>query len=132
QEISDDMMVTITARDGTEVFSKMPTYIDHDFEDEDEIRQLRSESSKVPLKEGLRTVLLLSGEEDNDLYQRLEYQLRLLAWEKNWMSLLPIIDNDLFEVYVHELDNGEWMKVGRSSEAREEHLANIRTIAFIV
>lgn len=132
KEISPEIMVAIFDQSGKEVFSKMPEYIDNDFEDDDEIRQLKNSSRNLPLKAGLNTVLLLSGEENNDLYQKIEYQMRLFAQKKNWVNILPIIDNDLFEIHIRKLKSGEWIQVGRSSEEREEHLASIRYIAFMV
>jgi signal transduction histidine kinase len=125
-------MVTISDAKGAVTFSRMPAYIDNDFEDEEELQQLKERASELPFVEGLQTVLLLSGEEDNDPYQKFEYQMRLLALKKNWTSVLPIIDNDLVEVYVRKLSTGEWIKVGRSSEEREELLASTRYIALIV
>ncbi|WPU66831.1 sensor histidine kinase [Peredibacter starrii] len=132
KDISPEILVVIVDKEGKEIFSSLPKYIDRDFEDEDEIRQLQIEVSQMPLKKGLQTVLLLSGEEDKDLYEKLEYQLRVMFLEKEWLGLLPIIDNDLFEVFVTPLKNDRWMKVGKSSEEREEHLSSIRYIALMV
>lgn len=132
RDISPEILVIIVDKNGKEVFSSLPKYIDRDFEDEEEIRQLQEEVRKMPLKKGLQTVLLLSGEEDKDLYEKFEYQLRLMFLEKEWLGLLPLIDNDMVEVLVTPLKNDRWMKVGKSSEEREEHLASIRYIALMV
>lgn len=132
KDISPEILVIILDKNGNEIFSSLPKYIDRDFEDEEEIRQLQIEVSKMPLKKGLQTVLLLSGEEDKDLYEKFEYQLRLMFLEKEWLGLLPLIDNDMVEVLVTPLKHGRWMKLGKSSEEREEHLASIRYIALMV
>ena len=132
KDISPEILVIIVDKEGKEIFSSLPKYIDRDFEDEDEIKQLQLEVTQMPLKKGLQTVLLLSGEEDKDLYEKFEYQLRVMFLEKEWLGLLPIIDNDLFEVFITPLKNDRWMKVGKSSEEREEHLASIRYISLMV
>lgn len=132
KEISPEILVTIVDRSGKVLFTSLPRFLDNDFEDEDEIRQLDKAIKQLPLKKGLKTVLLLSGEEDRDLLEKAEYQLRLLLWKKEWMGLLPLIDNDMVEVLVTPLSDGRWMKIGKSSEEREEHLASIRYIAVMV
>lgn len=131
-EIPPEIYVSISGSDGKVKFTRLPEFIDQDFEDADEIRQLEAGAAKLPLRPGLHTLLLLSGEENNDLYQRFEFRLRQYVQGRDWTGLLPIIDNDLFEVYLLRLPSGEWMKVGMSPEKREEHLASIRMIALIV
>ena len=131
-EISPEVIISIVDKNNDEVFTLMPQYIDRDFEDEDEIEQIRKATKKIPLKEGWSTILLLSGEEDQDYFHKLEYNLRKFVWKNKWESILPLIDNDMAEVYTMPMDNKLWIKVGRSSEEREEQLAKIRNISLIV
>lgn len=130
--VSPEILLIIREEKGQSFFEHWPTHIDHDYEDEDEIEQIRSAVKSVTMKEGWTNVLLLSGEEDKDFLEKLEYQLRLLANEKNWETILPIIDNDLFELHISKIDENKWMIVGKSSEEREEHLSAIRSISFMV
>lgn len=132
EEISPDIMFQIVSEREGVIFSRMPQYIDSDFEDENEIEQIKKEAGNIPLKEGLYTLLLLSGEENIDFFHRLEYKLRLFAWKKNWQIFLPLIDNDMVEVLVVPLPENRWIKIGRSSEIREEQLAEIRYLSGIV
>lgn len=132
QDISPEVMVSILNKEGKEIFLQMPAYIDHDFEDEEELRQLKGDISRFPLKEGWRTILLLSGEEDKDFFHQWEFHLRKLALERNWTSILPLIDNDMVELYSMPIENNHWIRVGRSSEEREEHLSKIRNISLMV
>lgn len=132
REISPEILVVIVDDEGNEVFVSTPKFLDNDFEDEEEIRQLEDGVRKIPLKRGMKTVLLLSGEEDHTILKKVEHQLRLFVWKKEWNALLPLIDNDMVEVLVTPLKNGFWMKVGKSSEEREEHLASVRYIAMMV
>ena len=131
-EVSPEVLVSIVSKRGEEKFTLMPEYIDHDFEDEEEIEQIRQATQRLPLKEGWSTILLLSGEEDKDILHRLEYKLRKYVWMNKWYSLLPLIDNDMAEVYTMKMDDDHWIRVGRSSEDREEHLAKIRNISLMV
>lgn len=130
--IPSNVLVVVLNEKGEEIFSSYPEYLDKDFEDEEEIAQIKHDVGVMPLKVGWYTILLLSGEEDMDLFHKIEYKARKYAWEKEWDSILPIIDNDLVEVYTLKLDNGYWIKVGRSSEDREEQLSEIRYISLIV
>jgi signal transduction histidine kinase len=131
--ISPEILVVILEKPTNKiVFEKLPSWIDHDFEDEEEIEQLKEATEKLKMKEGWTNILLLSGEENNDLYQSFEYQLRLLALKKNWQTVLPIIDNDLIEVYSAPINERYWMFIGRSSEVREESLSTIRYISLFV
>lgn len=130
--VSPETLLMILDGKGNVIYSALPKYIDQDFEDEDEILQIKDEASVMPLKKGFETILLLSGEEDNDWYHRLEYKLRKIVLKKRWWSILPLIDNDMVEIYTYPTKNGNWIRVGRSSENREEHVAKIRNIAFMV
>lgn len=132
EDISPEVMVSILDKGGKTIFLTMPSYIDHDFEDEEEILQIKQDTEKLPLKEGVNTILLLSGEEDTDILHQWEFSLRQFALEKNWTSILPLIDNDMVEIYTMPIHDGQWIRVGRSSEEREEHLARIRNISLIV
>lgn len=131
-EISPEVMVKVLNADGTELYSQLPKIIEGDFEDEDEIQQIDQAVKKMPIADGFETVLLLSGEEDHDFFQRSEFWLRKFAFNKKWTSILPMIDNDLFEVYSMKLSNGGVIRVGRSSEETEEHLSDIRKISMLV
>lgn len=131
-EISPEILVKILSPDGSTLFSKLPHFIDHDFEDEDEIKQLEEKVNSLPLQKQWATILLLSGDEDHDLIKKTEYQLRLLAWQKNWTNILPLIDNDMVEVLVTPIENGQWLMIGKSFEEREEKLSSIRYIGFMV
>lgn len=132
KEASPEVIVSIVDNNGKELFTLMPAYLDRDFEDEEEIEQIRRGTKKLPLREGWNTILLLSGDEDKDLLHQLEHKLRKFVWKNNWSSILPLIDNDMAEVYTMRMGNKFWVKVGRSSEEREEHLAKIRNISLIV
>lgn len=129
-EISPEFYVSIVSNGKRKEF--LPQYLDNDFEDDEEILQIKNGIGELELKEGWKTILLLSGEENRDFYQKAEYQWRLFALRNDWDSILPLIDNDLVEVYTKKINDREWMIVARSSEEREENLAKIRKIALIV
>lgn len=131
-DLSPEFYFSVVKSDRSIVKEILPKYIDNDFEDEEEIQQIADYIHKMKLNEGWQTILLLSGEENRDVYQRLEFKMRKLALEKQWESLLPLIDNDLVEVYTKKISNDEWMILARSSEEREENLANIRKITLMV
>ena len=80
------------------MYEKFPTYFDGDFEDKEEEEQLKKIVKNSHMPYGWHTILLLSGEEDLDILHNWEHQLRLWVWRQNWNSLLPLIDNDMFEV----------------------------------
>lgn len=130
--ISPEIFVSLTDTNGKEIFKSTPRYLDHDFEDEEEIRQVRNDINKMPLQEGWRNILLLSGEENMDWFHRWEYSLRQLAWRNDWASILPLIDNDMVEIYSRPIGNGQWLRVGHSSEERDENLSDIRNITALV
>ena len=130
--IPPEVLLIVTDKHSKYDFKHLPRYLDHDFEDEDEIEQIEGAIKKIRIEEGWQSILLLSGEENDDLFQRIEYQLRLLAQKKEWETLLPIIDNDLFEIYISKLDESHWLIVGKSSEEREEHLSQVRYISLFV
>lgn len=130
--ISPEILLVIKDKNQKTIFEKFPSHIDHDFEDESEINQIKEEVSRLPLKESWENVLLLSGEEEKDFLQKLEYQLRIIASREHWDTILPMIDNDNFEISITPMDNEKWMIIGKSSEEREEHLSKIRYISGIV
>ncbi|MGE3611807.1 MAG: ATP-binding protein [Bacteriovoracaceae bacterium] len=130
--IPPEILLVVTDAHGKTIFKHFPEYLDHDFEDENEIEQIESAIKKVKISEGWQSILLLSGEENDDIFQRIEYQLRLLAQKKEWETLLPIIDNDLFEINILKLNDSHWLIVGKSSEEREEHLSQVRYISLFV
>src|SRR5690606_27261785 len=120
-EIADGLVVVITSSSKDELFFKVTEDVEDEFDGDGEIQQLRSEILKLPLRKGVKTIFLKSTEKENKLSDRIELQLKQFALDRDWMNLLPMIDNDLLEVYVHKLKSGDWIKVGRSSESREEH-----------
>lgn len=131
EDISPEFYVTIV-KDNKRIFESLPKYLDDDFEDEEEILQIQKEIHELPLEKGWKTILLLSGEENRDLYQIFEFKMRKLALANDWESILPLIDNDLVEIYMADIGSDEWMIIARSSEEREENLAKIRNISFLV
>lgn len=132
-EINPEVMVKVLDKDGkTELFSKLPDFIEKDADDEKEIQQINQEYNKLKLQKGFETILLLSGEEDDDVFLRMEYWLRKFTHRQGWTNITPMLDNDLFEVYTMPLENGGWIRVGTSSEEVEEHLSSIRYISIVV
>lgn len=130
--ISPEEMVILFNSRNEVIYSRMPQYIDHDYEDEEELRQLQKETNELPLKKSFNTILLLSGEEGSDYLEGLKYKLRQIAVKNNWITLLSFIDHDMVEVLVTRVDETTWMKIGRSSEDREDYLSEIRYIAGMV
>ena len=132
-EINPEVMVKVLDKDGkTELFSKLPDFIEKDADDEKEINQINAEYNNLELQKGFETILLLSGEEDDDVFHKIEYWLRKFTHRQGWTNITPMLDNDLFEVYTLPLENGGWIRVGTSSEKVEEHLSSIRYISMIV
>lgn len=125
------LLVVVDAQNRT-IFKHFPDYLDNDFEDDNEIDQIESRLKKIEMEEGWQSILLLSGEENDDPFHKIEYQLRLLAQKKEWDTILPIIDNDLFEIYISKLNDSQWLVIGKSSEEREEHLSQVRYISLFV
>ena len=132
QEHPDDILLLVQDAQKKNLHLSKPKYIDNDFEDEDEIKQLVSDVEKLPLKHGFKTLLLLSGEEDSDFFHKMEYEIFKFVQSMNWQSIMPIIDNDLVEVYTMKSSSNMWIKIARSSEDREEHLASIRQTGIVV
>ncbi len=131
-DLSPEFFLSIVKNDGTVKVEYLMKYLDDDFEDDEEIQQISSYIHNMKLEEGWKTILLLSGEENKDFYQRFEFRMREIALQKQWESVLPLIDNDLVEVYTKKISEDEWMILARSSEEREENLAKIRKISFFV
>lgn len=129
---SPEILLMVSDSHNQNIFLSMPEYLDQDYEDEEELAQIKSETLALPLETGWSTILLLSGEENLDPYHRLEYKVRKKANEKKWNNLLPLIDNDMFNIYTIPLQNGYWLKVGKSFEKTDEYLAEVRKITFIV
>lgn len=132
EDLSPEFYLSIVKNDGKVVAEFLPKYLDDDFEDDEEILQISSYINEMKRENGWKTILLLSGEENHDIYQKFEFRMRKLALENDWESILPLIDNDLVEVFTKRISDDEWMIVARSSEEREENLAKIRNITFIV
>lgn len=109
----------------------LPGYLDGDDEDQEELEQIRRDVKVMNQVEGWRTILLHSGEDDS-LLEKLEVKIvhLLISWDQ--MSLVPIFDRDLFEVHTVKLDDGQWLRVGKSAEEREDQLARIRDISLTV
>lgn len=131
-DLSPEFFLSIVKNDGSIKVEYLMKYLDDDFEDEEEIQQISSYIHGMKLEEGWKTILLLSGEENKDFYQKFEFRMREIALERQWESVLPLIDNDLVEVYSKKISEDEWMILARSSEEREENLAKIRKISFMV
>jgi signal transduction histidine kinase len=127
-----EMFVSLSRSNGEEVFTYMPDHLDRDAEDAEELLQIKLDVQRMELTEGWHIVLLLSGEEEDNLLEKWEWKLRQFVAAKKWMSLLPLIDNDNVEIFFTQIDQDLWIKVGKSSEDREEHLAQIRKISFFV
>jgi signal transduction histidine kinase len=132
QDTQSDLVIMLTDAEKNIRYLALPGYIDHDFEDEGEIEQIRKDITERPLKEGWRTILLLSGEENEDYYQRTEFALWKFAHDKGWDDVVPLIDNDLFTLYTKKLADGGWLVVGTSTEVTEEHLSAIRKLSLFV
>ena len=132
QDRQSDLLIMLTDENQTVRYLSLPGYIDHDFEDENEIEQIRKEVTETPLTEGWKTILLLSGEEDEDWYQRTEFALWKYAHQHGWNDVVPLIDNDIFTTYTKKLKNGSWLLVGTSTEVTEEHLSAIRKLSLFV
>lgn len=131
-DLSPELYLSIISVKGETIAEFLPKYLDNDFEDEEEIRQIASSIKSMKLEEGWKTILLLSGEENRDLYQKFEFRMRKIALDNEWESILPLIDNDLVEVYSKKISDQEFMIIARSSEEREENLAKIRNITLMV
>lgn len=112
-------------------FIFLPGYLDKDDEDQEELEQIRHDVSVMEKVEGWRTILLHSGEDDS-LWETLEVKLVHLLMNWDQMSLVPLFDRDLFEVHTIKLDDGRWLRVGKSAEEREDQLARIRDISLTV
>lgn len=113
------------------VFESEVKKIDDDFEDEREVVLVQKMVNELPLKHGWQMLIIPSDEQDS-FFEALEYKLSHFALKRNWIQILPLIDDDIFEVYVTKIRSPYWMKIGHSPEVREEQLARIRTIAFYV
>lgn len=132
-EINPSVLVVVLDTDGkTERFTHLPEYIERDFDDEGEIQQIDRDHKKLKLEERYDVVLLKSGEEDDDIFQKFEWWMRKFTLKQGWTNILPMIDNDLFEIYTMPLKTGGWIRVGSSSEEAEEHLSDIRKISLVV
>jgi signal transduction histidine kinase len=130
--VSPDLYVAVVNENGQELVEILPEFIDHDFEDEKEIEQMRVGVRKLELRQGWSTILFTSGEEEKDFYHKFEHRLRLFVWERGWESILPIIDNDMVDVFVAPLEDGKWIKIGKSFEDREENLERVRNITYVL
>lgn len=130
--IPPEIFLSIIDKNGQEIFTSAAKYIDRDFEDEEEIEQTLKAMQKLPLKNRWDVVLLFSGEEDNSFFHRLEHKLRIFVWQQNWLNLLPLIDNDMVEIYSLPIQDGQWLRIGRSFEDREEYLSDVRYFSFYV
>lgn len=127
--IPADTLVLITDSHGKNIASSQSSFKDHDFDD-GELEIILNEISHNPLKTGWQ--VYLSKEHKAGLIQEIELLLQKIALENQWWSILPLIDNDILEIYSMPLENGSWMKVGRSSEEREEQLLEIKNISLMV
>lgn len=130
-----DMLFVIKDARNEILFEHYPSYIDRDDEDEEEIQQIKKDVRDLHFqdeKEGWKNILILSTDEKADFFEALEYRMRVFANEREWETILPIIDIDLYEVHLSKTDNGDWIIIGKSSEEREKRLSDIRYIALIV
>lgn len=128
--VSSEVFLSVLDDDGRELYKSVPKYLDGDFEDDDEIKEVRKAMRRLPLNQQWDNILI--ADDDLTFYRNYEKSIREYLWRKNWMSLLPLVDNDMVEIYTKPLVNGGWLRVGRSSEDREEHLAHIRNLSILV
>lgn len=128
--IPTDTLVLITDGHGKNIASSLSSFKDHDFDDDGELEIILDEISHKPLKSGWQ--VYLSKERKAGLIQEAELLLQKIALKNQWWSILPLIDNDILEIYSMPLENGNWIKVGRSSEEREEQLLEIKNISLMV
>lgn len=96
-----------------------------ELDDKEDLVQINEHLTQKKSSSGWETILLVSG-------NSLELKLREFVLKKEMWGLLPLIDNDIVEVYSLPLAKGGWLKVGRSSEEREERLGEIRYISLMV
>ena len=135
QDFDDDdneVFITVLKKNKEIIHSFLPQYLDKDHEDAEEIAQIQQDAMKGKLKEGWQTILILSGDEKKSFLKKMEFKLRKFTLKHEWDSIVPLIDNDLFEVYTAKLGDDLWVKMGKSSEEREEQLARVRNITLIV
>lgn len=129
---SPEILLMIDDQSGKNIYLSMPDYLDQDIEDDFELAHIKTEALQLSHQEGWHTILLDSDEKDTDIYHRFEYWLRIKANENKWTNILPLIDNDMFEIYSLPLPNGYWLKVGKSFEKTDEYLAAVRRTTLIV
>lgn len=130
EDDEDELLISLVDNKNAEIFTYMPSFLDHDEEDAHELEAVQRDSRQLPLKTGWHTLLIFSDEDT--WLERLEDNSRKFALEQGWSDILPIIDYDLFEVYILQLGDGLWMKIGKNPEPREEQLMRVRSIAGLV
>ena len=131
-KIPEDLVLVIQSSQGLVSYQQAPKYIDHDFEDEAEIQEVMRKTRDLELKEGMKTIILKSGEEGRNIFDRMQETLFDFFYDLEWSSIYPMFDNDLFEVKTLKMDENHWLKIGKSCEDREEYLSQIRVIGLLV
>ena len=132
--VNGELLVVIF-RGEKRVFSHFPQYLTPHFGevsevDRFELNLIQSLEDKVLLKKGIKTILLLDGDED-ETWEKMEVRLTQGLLDIDLKTLATFIDDDFFEIYTKEMANGEVVAVGKFNEEREEKLADLRYLALI-
>lgn len=127
-----DLLIIVQDNKKGLLFLSEPKVLEDDLEEKKEIKNLILDSKLLPLRDGLDTLLLLSTKDNQDLFPQLESRFFHFAHSMNWPNIMPLMDNDLFEIYTKQVQEDIWIKIGKSSEEREERLSDIRAIGFAV
>lgn len=137
--ISSEVFVSVKDSNGRVILNITPTKIEDEFDDLknpesyddlDEILFIKRTIHDQPVSPGWTQALIKEGD-DKNIWDTIENALATFALDKNLEFLLPLIDNDILEIYTQRLADGGWIHIGKSSESREEYLAEIRQTSLV-
>lgn len=133
-QIVDGKLLVLIYQNNKKVFTHYPSYLLSELPKSEEINRnelkiIKNQSDEFYQKEGIKTLLLLDGDEDETWeYWEARISQKLIDWQLT--SVATFIEDDFFEVNTIKMKNGDLVVVGKFAEEREEKLADLRYLAL--
>lgn len=133
--IIDDHYLVLIYENGKRTFESFPKTLSPHFGSDEEVNEtelslLREQSDSFYYEKGEKTILLLDGDEKDDIWEQWEARITQYLISKDLKTIATFVDDDFFEIYTSVMSDGVRVVVGKFGEEREEKLADLRYLAL--
>lgn len=133
--IIDEQFLVIIFQGKKRVFEYYPETLSPHFRSDEKINEnelmlIRVQSDDFYYTKGEKTILLLDGDEEDDLWEQWEAKITQYLISKDLKTLATFVDDDFFEIYTQIMPDGGRIAVGKFAEEREEKLSDLRYLAL--